>query len=88
MTLGQLIEQLTLLRDELGDDALVVMSEDSGGNGYSPLAEAEIAMYAANTTWSGERYMTEADRLAEVNPDEYAQAPADAVKAAFLWPTN
>jgi hypothetical protein len=45
-------------------------------------------MYAADTTWAGERYMTEEDRQATGEPDEYDEAPPDAVRAVFLWPTN
>ena len=32
--------------------------------------------------------MTEEDRQAEDDPDDYAEAPDDAVRAVFLWPTN
>lgn len=86
MTIDELREQL----DALGvpGDTLVVLAKDAEGNDFSPASEAEVSMYAADTTWSGERYMTEADRQATGEPDEYSEAPDDAVRAVFLWPTN
>jgi hypothetical protein len=86
MTLAELREALAAL--DLPDDTLVVLAKNAEGNGHSPLVEAEHAMYLAESTWSGERYLTEAQRLAETDPDEYSEAPDDAVPAVFLWPTN
>ena len=86
MTLAELRAQLDALN--LPDDTLVVLAKDAEGNGHSPLVEADYAMYLADTTWSGERYMAEAQRLTEDNPDDWTQAPDDAVPAVFLWPTN
>ncbi|MFJ4785095.1 hypothetical protein [Streptomyces sp. NPDC088794] len=86
MTLAELRAQLDALN--LPDDTLVVLAKDAEGNGHSPLVEAEHAMYLADTTWSGERYMTEEQRLAETEPDEYSEAPDGSVHAVFLWPTN
>jgi len=86
MTLAQLREALAAL--DLPDDTLVVLAKDAEGNGHSPLVEAEHAMYLAESTWSGERYLTEAQRQAEAAPDEWSEAPDDAVPAVFLWPTN
>ena len=86
MTLAELRAQLDALN--LPDDTPVILAKDGEGNGHSPLSEAEHAMYLADTTWSGERYLTEADRQAEEDPDDYSEAPDDAVHAVFLWPTN
>jgi hypothetical protein len=86
MTLAELRAQLDALN--LPDDTIVILAKDAEGNGHSPLVEAEHAMYLADTTWSGERYLTEADRQAEEDPDDYSEAPDDAVHAVFLWPTN
>ncbi len=88
MTLDEAIKQLSDLRDELGGDVLVVLAKDGEGNGFSPAAEIEHAMYEADSTYSGERYMTEAERQAEDDPDDYDEAPEDAVPAVFVWPTN
>ncbi|MFD0053031.1 hypothetical protein ACFVHR_04805 [Streptomyces sp. NPDC127168] len=74
--------------DHLPDDTLVVLAKDAEGNGFSPLVEVEHAMYRAETTWSGERYLTEEQRLAEAEPDDWSEAPDDAVPAVFLWPVN
>ncbi|MEW2267875.1 hypothetical protein [Streptomyces sp. NPDC047868] len=86
MTLAELRQQLDALN--LPDDTIVILAKDAEGNGHSPLVEADHAMYLADTTWSGERYMPEAQRLAEENPDDWTQAPDDAVPAVFLWPTS
>lgn len=87
MTLDDLRAELAKL-DHLPGDTIVVLAEDGEGNGYSPLAEVEEAMYAADSTYSGERYMTEEQRQAEDDPDDWSECPEDAVKAVFLWPTN
>ena len=86
MTLAELRAALDALN--LPDDTLVVLAKDGEGNGYSPLVTADHAMYAANTTWSGDHYMTDEQRQAQPDPDDYSQAPDDAVHAVFLWPTN
>jgi hypothetical protein len=86
MTLAELRAQLDALN--LPDDTLVILAKDAEGNGFSPAVEAEHAMYLADTTWSGEHYITEQQRLAEENPDDWSEAPDDAVHAVFLWPTN
>jgi hypothetical protein len=72
----------------LPSNTLVVLAKDGEGNGFSPLTEAQNALYAADSTWSGEHYMTDEQRHATGEPAEYSQAPDDAVPALFLWPTN
>jgi hypothetical protein len=72
----------------LPSDMPVILAKDAEGNGYSPLADAAPGMYLAETTWSGEHYLTEEQRLAEVDPDDWSEAPAEAVLALFLCPTN
>jgi hypothetical protein len=86
MTLAELRAQLDALN--LPDDTPVVLAKDGEGNGFSPAVCADPGMYLADTTYSGEHYMTEEQRLAETDPDEYSEAPDDAVRAIFLWPTN
>ena len=86
MTLDELRAELAEL--DLPGDTVIVMSKDGEGNGYSPLAEAETAMYRADSTYSGDRYLSDADREATDEPDDYNAAPDDAVAAVFLWPTN
>lgn len=87
MTLAEFRAALAKL-DYLPDDTTVVLAKDAEGNGFSPLEAAEEGMYWAETTWSGEHYLTEEQRLAKTDPDDYSQAPDDAVRAVFLWPTN
>jgi hypothetical protein len=72
----------------LPSDMPVVLAEDAGGNAFSPLAATDPAMYLADTTWSGEYYLTETDRLAQSDPDEHSEAPEGSVPALFLWPTH
>jgi len=75
VTLADLRARLAELA-ELPGDTPVILAKDAEGNGYSPLGEAELAMYCAETDYSGEYYNTEDPR------------PDDAVLAVFLWPTH
>lgn len=86
MTLTELRKHLDALN--VPGDTLVILAKDAEGNGFSPAVEVEVSMYAADSTWSGERYMTEEERQATDEPDEYDEAPEGAVRAVFLWPTN
>lgn len=87
MTLDELRAALDAL--DLPGDTLVVLAKDSEGNGFSPLDEAAHAMYLADTTWSGEHYMTEEQVAADPDADEEEDGPPDgSVPAVFLWPTN
>lgn len=54
-------------------DHVVVMSKDSEGNGYSPLAHVDPVHYTAETTWSGE-----IDHPDEPHPD--------GPNAVAIWP--
>ena len=87
MDLAELRRQIAAL-DHLPDNTPVVLAKDAEGNGFSPLDEAETGMYLAQTTWYGEHYLTEEQRLAKDDPGDYDEAPSDAVPAVFLWPTN
>jgi hypothetical protein len=87
MTLAELRSALAEL-DHLPGDTIVVLAKDAEGNGYSPLAAVNEGMYLADTTWSGEHYLTEEQRLAETDPDDWSEAPDDAVHAVFLGPVN
>jgi hypothetical protein len=88
MTVGQLREFLA----GQPDDRLVVMSKDAEGNGYSPLAVAEEAMYLAETTWSGEVYLTPEELVEEMaagtGATEEDAAPDEAVRVVYLGPVN
>lgn len=82
------------LRDALAplpDDMPVILQKDAEGNGYSPLAEANQAMYLPESTWAGDVYPTPEDmpRLIEIDPG-YAESepPDEAVRALLLGPVN
>ncbi|MCX4681656.1 hypothetical protein OG413_41380 [Streptomyces sp. NBC_01433] len=87
MTLAELRTALAEL-DHLPGDTTVVLAKDAEGNAFSPLDEVDPSMYHAETEWSGERYMTDAARQAQADPDDYDKAPDNAVPAVLLWPTN
>lgn len=84
LTVADLIAQLATLPG----DTPVILTKDAEGNGYSPLVQVATGMYLAETTWSGEHYLTEEQRLAETHPDEWTPAPEEAVFAVFLDPVN
>lgn len=84
MTAGELRQVLA----NYPDSTRIVLAKDAEGNGYSPLYEVVVAMYAAETTWSGEYFLRERERLAQEDPDDWDPAPDDAVEALFLWPVN
>lgn len=73
-------------------DRLIVMASDAEGNNHSPLADAEVVMYAADSTWSGEVYPTPEDLAALIDMNrgwsEEDAAPDDAVRVVVLGPTN
>ncbi len=85
------VKDLRDLLDGLPDDMLVVLSKDAEGNGYSPLEEAEQAMYLPESSWAGERYPTpeELARLVLVDPEFVEnEAPEDSVRVLLLGPVN
>lgn len=83
-TVGELVDYLmTQPRDRR-----VVLAKDAEGNGYSPLADAGEAMYAADSTWSGEVYLTPEELAAKSRPDDWDEAPDDAVRVVVLGPVN
>lgn len=72
------VADLRAALNDLPADLIVVMSKDSGGNGFSPMAEVDAAA----------RYQPESDWAGEVlHPDEFDEYP-DACPAVCLWPTN
>jgi hypothetical protein len=67
------VKELKKLLRNVPDDAIVVMSQDSEGNDYSPLANVEKLYYKEETSWRGEVFGTK---------------EKDTVPAVVLWPTN
>lgn len=88
------VKELRDLLQDLPDDMLVVMASDAEGNGHSPLADAAVAMYVANSTWSGDVYLTPEELAAEVAKPgsrfdaEDDAAPEEAVRVLLLGPVN
>ena len=70
------------------------LRKDGEGNGHSPLADAWEAMYVAESTWSGETYITPedlAEQMAGLNPSGWSEedaAPDDAERVVVLGPVN
>ena len=84
MNVKELIEALK----QEDPNRLVVMSKDSEGNRFSPLAEVATSAYKAETTWCGEiglEELTEED-IKQGYADE--DVVEDGVPALVLWPTN
>lgn len=68
-------------------EAIVIMSQDSEGNGFSPLNELTAMAYTANNSWSGEVGLTELTPELEANgysEDDVVVGEACVV----LWPMN
>ena len=74
MTVGELITELA----ELPDDMPVVLSRDSEGNEFRPLADVSNGVYEPDGVYSG-------NVLAEEDEDN---ASKNAYKAVLLWPIN
>lgn len=55
MTVKELIDELL----KLPQNVIVVLQKDSEGNGYSPVAGSEAAVYDADNDWSGSVYSDE-----------------------------
>lgn len=78
-TVGDLRELLAALPA----GTLVVLAKDAEGNGYSPLADADVTRYVADSAWSGELVRAD-DGTRLVTPDE----STDGVPAVVLNPAN
>lgn len=75
------VAKLRTLLADAPDDALVVMSKDAEGNGFSPFAElGGTDHYVAESAWAGHL------RDEEYDPDEDGEDGA--VPCVVLWPTN
>lgn len=74
------VKELRALLAEFADDLLVVLQKDAEGNGFSPLAGGEGALYVPDSTWSGE--VPHPDDV-----DDYLHAEG-AESCVCLWPVN
>ncbi len=86
MTTKELIAKLK----KCPQDAVVVMSRDAEGNGYSPLADVDPdCVYRAESTWHGEIWSTgwSADDAC-MDSDEWEEHKKTTPRAVVLEPTN
>lgn len=71
--------ELVKILSDIEGDPEVIMSKDSEGNDYSPLADYSYpSKYVAENAWSGIAYHLDEDEANEPN----------AVDCIVLWPTN
>lgn len=88
------VAKLRELLADAPDDALVVMSKNGEGNGFSPFSELGDGRYIAESSWSG--YLAdEGEDDDEPGDDDVVTAGADyeepteqGVACIVLWPTN
>ncbi len=74
MTVKELIESLKTLPM----DAPVILQKDAEGNGYSPCAGTDTAIYVASNTWSGNAYHVE----------DAKEEGVEGVEAVIIYPVN
>ncbi len=82
------VKRLIKLLQAEDEDRIVIMSSDSEGNSYSPLASLGTAAYRADTTWSGEvgmEKLTSADKKAGYTEEDVLEGGKPAL---ILQPTN
>jgi hypothetical protein len=74
------VAELILELQKLDPQMEAVMSSDSEGNSYSPVAGVGEGLYVAENSYRGELYaLDDADELDEDDVTE---------RVACLWPTN
>lgn len=79
MTVKELVEYL----NQLNPDAIVVVSKDAEGNGFSPLDAFSYGEYTAESTWSG--YQVD---FSCIGDEDYQQPGDSVVDSVCLWPVN
>ncbi len=85
MTVKELIEKLKTV----DQNRLVILSSDSEGNHYSPLAGGDTTAYTALCTWAGEIGLEELTSEAiESGFTQEDVAEEDSVPALVLYPIN
>jgi hypothetical protein len=60
----------------------IVMSKDSEGNSFSPLADWCHGYYVPSTKWSGDLYNSKEEAVGDGIADDKA------LECVALWPTN
>lgn len=87
------VDELRQFLVDLPDDMIVVMSSDSEGNSYSPLAGGSTDYrYLADSTWSGSLVNPDDpddyDDFFYSDDDDYEDYEDESVPCLVLWPTN
>ena len=90
---GMTVKELRDALQGVDDDVLVVLSKDSEGNYYSPLADTSQKVYVAETTWCGEVYergqLTPLTESLGFEEGDFRQPGEDgAAPCLVLWPVN
>ncbi len=87
MTVKELIKELK----DYPQDALVVMSTDEEGNGYSPLAALNEEVYVGEPSGRGQAYVARTltpELKGQGYTEEDCYNQKDGQDAVVLWPTN
>lgn len=80
------VEQLIDLLQQYPKDALVIQSNDSEGNHFSPCEEVSLGRYEAENGWSGTFGLAELTK--ELEEKGYTEEDVvDGPLAVCLWPT-
>ena len=82
MKVKKLIKELK----KLDENAIVIMSRDSEGNGYSPLSGLFTGLYIPDSTWSGDVYYDGYED--DMDSDEVDDLREDGKLAVILDPVN
>ena len=83
------IKELKELIESLPDEMRIIMSKDSEGNGFSPLADTNPnSVYVSDSTWSGDVYdlawKAYDAGMEESDWEELKKTP----RVLVLWPIN
>lgn len=81
------VKKLIKLLLKENPEAFVVMSKDSEGNSFSPLASLHSCGYRADSTWSGEIGLLELTEK-DIKNGYTEEDIIDGEPAVCFWPTN
>lgn len=85
MTVKKLIKELK----EFDPKAVIVLSKDGEGNGFSPMPDDSFhstGTYYPETTWSGEFKDDSWKEEEDYDPEDYEDRKGQ--RCVVLWPTN
>jgi len=83
------VKELKAELENLPDDMEVILQKDSEGNGYSPLAGADVnSVYIPDSTWSGDVYSMEWSADDACKDEDEWQDIKNKPRALILYPIN